>query len=905
MNVTGRPIITQSSWNLGPVNGGVGDTSEIARYMEMVAPISAETWITVHRRVFIESNPKPIFPGNAHQTVATAVSDAQYWLRKGKCVYLSQGMFRNPGEPGKMYPQANRDYDNLVVCKNLYIDVDVKEDGGYPSTQEAARAVKGFLEWSSLPMPSVIVGSGSGGFHLYWTLDIAVDRKEFANMAGRLISASVAYGLLFDRQCTRDATRLLRVAGTLNFKFANENTPATKVKLLQCGREHVNADLMQASLSRWPVTVVNPAGKSRGSANGNANARGGAGMGGVDAHGLPLDENADLTGGMGGKREYAPVSIDEVAVHCPFIKNTLEAGGANLVGDPQWHTVVALSCHVTNPRETAHRLCNKSQYYTEEGTDEKLATAQLARANRETIGPPKCDHIAIEREECKTCPHLALDTTPLSVGFKFNPAGKAPGKGAPPVGGRILTSALPPQTLWDTPGNRAQIMEALDLRLAADPYIFQNANRLISLRVSPGPAQFANIVDHSRSAAGEAVTTPAVRDEGDMPAMLETTDADVMLLADQDYWMSNEQGRPTAGKSKTKRVHASGAACRLYVNSARARTGFRPLLGLARVPIIDDAGNLDFGIGYHEATGIFRDRTPLLDIPDNPTDAEVKRAIITLMTPFQSYEFEDPVLGRDLTLTTIFTALERPFLPTAPAIVLNGESGIGKGKYLKAVAQRAFDTSPRFMTYGFSDEEFDKRIATMFRYPAACMGIDNVNDKLVTNQTLESIISEGHDDIRLLGKTEPVHVENRSFLAILGRGVSVGGDMVRRSLTIDLISKLGAPASCSFNLDPPTYVTEHRIELLTAAYTIMRAYRRAGMPRIAKTSIGSFERWERYVRDLIVWLTGRDLADQFINNQVVASDRQASTTLLHALHNVYARTPFYAGEVMSWRYMTA
>ena len=40
---------------------------------------------------------------------------------------------------------------------------------------------------------------------------------------------------------------------------------------------------------------------------------------------------------------------------CPFIRNTLDAGGANLVGDPQWHDVVALACHTANPRETAHQ----------------------------------------------------------------------------------------------------------------------------------------------------------------------------------------------------------------------------------------------------------------------------------------------------------------------------------------------------------------------------------------------------------------------------------------------------------------------------------------------------------------------------------------------------------------------
>ena len=118
------------------------------------------------------------------------------------------------------------------------------------------------------------------------------------------------------------------------------------------------------------------------------------------------------------KREYTPVSIDEVAKHCPFIRNTLDAGGANLVGEPQWHELLRWLATPPSPSETAHKLCNQSPYYDWGGTEQKLATAQQARASNPNLGPPKCDHIAIEREECKTCPHLALHTTPLSVGFK-------------------------------------------------------------------------------------------------------------------------------------------------------------------------------------------------------------------------------------------------------------------------------------------------------------------------------------------------------------------------------------------------------------------------------------------------------------------------------------------------------
>ena len=262
------------------------------------------------------------------------------------------------------------------------------------------------------------------------------------------------------------------------------------------------------------------------------------------------------------------------------------------------------------PRGTAHRLSRGHAGYDPTATEKKLAQNHGA-------GPPTCDAIhKLKAPQCKTCPYRLLGTTPLNIG-------PIPSPDAPPVAGRILTSPLPPQVLWDSPGNRANIMAAIDQRLSADPYTFQNGNRLVSLRVSPGAAiLFPNLVD--RDPAEKGVTTPAVRDDGDMPAILETSEADIRLIADQDHWMGVPKAVPprmetAEDKTKTQAHPRASGYMHAVHKISRSRIGFRPLLGLARVPIIDKLGNLDFGTGYDEATGVFRDRTPLLSVPDRPT----------------------------------------------------------------------------------------------------------------------------------------------------------------------------------------------------------------------------------------------------------------------------------------------
>ena len=360
-------------------------SSDGLTFLTWAAVADKDTWFSIHRRITFTDGRLPIFPGNAHQSIRTALEDANWWAQRGHCVYLAQGAFRNSGAPGKVYPSAIRQEPNLIACKNLYLDVDVKK-GAYSTQKEAVAAIKAFLDKAGLPMPTIMVGSGNGGVHVYWTLDIEFDVGEFRRMAGQLIAAGDQHGLLFDRQCTRDAIRLLRVPGTWNFKFANDNVDATPVKLLYCAERNISLGEMQKALSQYKA-VAGP-GRTQESKS--------AGV------------NNDLSGGM--KREYAPVNVDEAAKHCAFLRETLETGGAGYE-EPLWKYSLALAARCEEPEATAHRLSKGHDEYDPATTEQKLAQGHGA-------GPPMCATIAMLAKQCATCPHLRLGTTPLAVGFK-------------------------------------------------------------------------------------------------------------------------------------------------------------------------------------------------------------------------------------------------------------------------------------------------------------------------------------------------------------------------------------------------------------------------------------------------------------------------------------------------------
>ena len=113
--------------------------------------------------------------------------------------------------------------ENAVKLKALFIDIDLvdgKEDKskGYPTMQELVGALGAFLKATGLPRPTVMVSTG-GGIHIYWCLLEAMTVQDWLPMAYALAEATRRHGLKCDTQCTIDAARVLRVPGTLNFKY--------------------------------------------------------------------------------------------------------------------------------------------------------------------------------------------------------------------------------------------------------------------------------------------------------------------------------------------------------------------------------------------------------------------------------------------------------------------------------------------------------------------------------------------------------------------------------------------------------------------------------------------------------------------------------------------------------------
>jgi putative DNA primase/helicase len=226
-------------------------------------------------------------------------------------------------------------------------------------------------------------------------------------------------------------------------------------------------------------------------------------------------------------------------------------------------------------------------------------------------------------------------------------------------------------------------------------------------------------------------------------------------------------------------------------------------------------------------------------------------------------------------------------------------AGTGKGKLARSIVRLAYDTEPVFATWGGTAEEFEKRLVSLMLASAPVICIDNVNGSLIQGALLESIITEGRADVRPLGVSQIVSVRNRSLLMLTGNNPTITGDMARRTLPSDIVPRSKDPERDRYSFDPVEDTQKLRIPLLNAAYTIMKAFRQAGMPSHGLPAIGSFNEWSRKVRDPVYWLTNYDLAEAFSQNKTEDPKRQSDAALAAALYDLYGNSSFKSSDVFA------
>jgi hypothetical protein len=113
-------------------------------------------------------------------------------------------------------PSTARTQDNAEKLCAIWLDVDAHEGSKYESVVDVEKALEAFIEQTSLPQPTVIHYTGYG-IQALWSFSQEISRNDWQPVADKL--QDLAGRMFLDADpITSDAARILRVAGTLNFR---------------------------------------------------------------------------------------------------------------------------------------------------------------------------------------------------------------------------------------------------------------------------------------------------------------------------------------------------------------------------------------------------------------------------------------------------------------------------------------------------------------------------------------------------------------------------------------------------------------------------------------------------------------------------------------------------------------
>ena len=297
---------------------------------------------------------------------------------------------------------------------------------------------------------------------------------------------------------------------------------------------------------------------------------------------------------------------------------------------------------------------------------------------------------------------------------------------------------------------------------------------------------------------------------------------------------------------------------------------FPPIRGVITTPTIRPDGSLLTAPGYDPATRLYHFADPALLLDPSvaaPTRQGAEQALQLLAGLLTGFPFKEkksadqsPLeVSLAVALSGLITPVIRGALPVAPLIAVNAHApGSGKTYYVALASMIATGRECSVISVAKDEAETEKRIVGLLLAGLPILCIDNCNGEL-GGDLLCQAIERPLIRVRRLGASDIIEIENSATVFATGNNLRVRGDMVRRSLVLELDPEVERPELRSFAIDPVALVQADRGKYVSACLVIVSAYVAAGMPgKLAP--IGSFEMWSDFVRSALVWLGCADPA---------------------------------------------
>lgn len=339
--------------------------------------------------------------------------------------------------------------------------------------------------------------------------------------------------------------------------------------------------------------------------------------------------------------------------------------------------------------------------------------------------------------------------------------------------------------------------------------------------------------------------------------------ADGELVAVERPWLQNHlesvfqlQGFDARSQSWKVKNCPDYLAARLM--AARGAWGLPKVSAVVAFPVMRLDGTVITGAGHDKATGLlYLDENPKRPIPRALGRPALAEALRRIWDPFAQFPFADN-LSRGVFLAALLTTVTRPALPTAPGFLVRAHApGTGKS-LLSECLMILVGARPSAMPLPDDSAEVEKRLFAKLLTGCPGLILDNLTST-IDCAAMCAFLTNAEPEGRILGKSETSRVVNRALWVLNGNNVSAGGDTFRRILPISLDANCAAPETRRFSFNPRDSIRERLDAFRADLLSVLLSYQQEDAPIVGKGALGSFDEWERLVRQCVCWLIHEDV----------------------------------------------
>ena len=353
--------------------------------------------------------------------IAGAVGYIRWALQMGWDVYHSNASFKEATASvdglGEVKYRGSKDAQNALALRSFWLDLDCKREGDKKDASKVFADQPAALTWladmvqaTGLPRPNLVVNSGYG-LHAYWILEDALPVADWTPYAQRFKAAVLGHGFTGDAAVIGDAARILRPAGTNNYKVAASPAPVTVIAPLSAAE--IPTATMLTALDRFA-----PAATTVIQATGTGGLQGSASVISLAAarqyqqsHGGSMAAAA-----AAGLTTAKPRLLANIEPKCEQLRMSLASGG-NQDSYALWYLGwLSLAHFCADGVDYVHTLSAGDARYSPANVDSHVAQVAKEHATKQQ-GPPGCALFNAERANvCPNCPLWQKINSPWQVG---------------------------------------------------------------------------------------------------------------------------------------------------------------------------------------------------------------------------------------------------------------------------------------------------------------------------------------------------------------------------------------------------------------------------------------------------------------------------------------------------------